>query len=291
MRVLVIGGTGMLGHVLVGTLARSGHSVLATVRGARPHAGPMARFLSAAEVIPGCDVRDAAALSRIVAAARPDAVVNCVGVIKQKSGIDDPVETVTVNALLPHQLAAAAAGCGARLIQISTDCVFSGRRGGYAETDLPDPPDFYGRSKLLGEVAAPNLTLRTSMVGWQITGAESLLGWFWQQRGQTIRGFRRAFFSGLSTAALAQVIETVLRAHPGLSGLYHIAAPRISKHDLLAGLNARMGRPVTIEPDDGLVIDRSLDGSRLAAETGVAIPDWPEMLDELAGSRARYDDD
>jgi dTDP-4-dehydrorhamnose reductase len=161
----------------------------------------------------------------------------------------------------------------------------------YAETDPPDAGDDYGQSKRHGEVDAPHLTLRTSLVGWQLRGAESLLEWFWAQRGGRARGFTRAFFSGLSTPAFARILAAVIEDHPQLAGLWHVAAPRIAKFDLLAALNDRLGRPVDLVPDDGPAIDRSLDGRRFAAATALKLPEWPEMVDELARDRmARHAD-
>lgn len=288
MRVLVLGGTGMLGHVLARTLADRGHHVSATVRG-DPQDPALGPWIAPGSRIPVADLAEPADLARAFAAARPSVVVNAAGMIKQKSA--DPVALIRLNALMPHLAAAEADRHGARLIHVSTDCVFAGTRGMYGEADPPDAGDDYGQSKRLGEVAAPHLTLRTSLVGWQLRGAESLLAWFWAQRGGRARGFTRAYFSGLSTPAFARILAAVIADHPGLSGLWHVAAPRISKFDLLEGLNDRLGRPVDLVPDDGPAIDRSLDGRRFAAATAMKPPEWPEMLDELAEDRMRANAD
>lgn len=286
MRILVLGGTGMLGHILVRTLSSAGHSVHATVRGNGDPAALSGTGARPVTCLPVEDLTLPDAMAGVFAAARPEAVVNCVGMIKQKAGSDDAAAMIRLNALLPHVAASEASACGARLIHISTDCVFSGAKGRYAETDRPDPVDAYGMSKLLGEVAAPHLTLRSSLVGWQMRGAESLLAWFWAQRGGQVRGYTRAVFSGFSTPAFARILAEVLTDHPQLSGLWHVAAPAIDKFTLLSGLNDRLGRPVTLIPDAELVIDRSLDGRRFAARTAIALPDWPQMLDELAEMKA-----
>jgi len=276
----------MLGHVLVQTLAGAGHTLAATVRG-RPESEPgLARFLDLRNAIPVDDLTRPGALAAVYDSARPDAVVNCAGMIKQKAGAGDMATMIRLNALLPHLAAAEATACGARLIHISTDCVFSGARGMYAESDPPDPSDSYGMTKLLGEVAAPHLTLRTSLIGWQLRGDESLLAWFWSQRGRQARGFTRAVFSGFSTPAFARVLAAILADHPHLEGLWHVAAPRIDKHTLLSGLNDRLGRPVDLVPDAALAIDRSLDGRNFAAQTKIKLPDWSTMLDELAFKKA-----
>jgi dTDP-4-dehydrorhamnose reductase len=283
MRILVLGGTGMLGHVLVRTLEDAGHSVTATVRGG---SGTVSGLFDPGKVIATADLSAPGALAEVFDTARPDAVVNCVGMIKQKAGTGDAADMIRLNALLPHIAAAQAAAHGARLIHISTDCVFSGARGMYAESDAPDPPDAYGMTKLLGEVPAPHLTLRTSLIGWQVRGAESLLAWFWSQGGRQARGFSNAVFSGFSTRAFARILAAILRDHPRLEGLWHVAAPPIDKFTLLSGLNDRLGRPVDLIPDASVVIDRSLDGRRFAAKTAMTLPDWPAMLDELALTKA-----
>jgi dTDP-4-dehydrorhamnose reductase len=196
---------------------------------------------------------------------------------------------IRANALFPHDLAAACRERGARLIHISTDCVFSGRKGGYTETDRPDPEDVYGRSKLLGEVATPGaLTLRTSMIGREIATSRGLLEWFLAQSGGTVRGFTRAVFSGPTTPVLSRAIADVLERHQSLEGLYHLGAEPIDKHALLLALRDAFGLDVEIEPDDGVVIDRSLDSSRFREATGWAAPTWEEMVAELAETAERY---
>lgn len=288
MTVLVLGGGGMLGHVVASHLAARGLAVRATLRGRAPAGGARGAPGPGGGVIEGCDVLQPGAVERAMIEAEPDVVINCIGLTKQKETADTNVRAIELNALLPHRLAAIC-GDGRRLIQISTDCVFSGRRGMYREDDLPDPPDLYGRSKLAGEVGAPHLTLRTSLIGWQIAGSESLIAWFWSQRGRRIAGYTRAIFSGLTTYAMARVLERVITEHPSLAGTYHIAAAPISKFDLLDRLNRLTGSPVEIEPVAGPAIDRSLDGSRFAAATGIAVPGWDEMLRELSEKRGIYD--
>ena len=283
MRILVLGGDGMLGHALLEELGPR-HQVWATLHRDRPsYAAHAALFRERA--LYRIDVRQHAALRRALAAARPEAVVNAVGLVKQRAEVKDAVAAVELNALFPHRLARLCGEVGARLVHFSTDCVFSGLRGRYAETDLPDPVDLYGRSKLLGEPSgAACLTLRTSMIGLELSRRSGLVEWFLAQRGP-VRGYRRAVFSGLTTRELARAVERLLEKAGGPSGLYHLAAEPISKHELLARLSARLGRKdVELIPDDEVVCDRSLDGRALAALTTYRVPSWDAMLDELAAS-------
>jgi dTDP-4-dehydrorhamnose reductase len=160
--------------------------------------------------------------------------------------------------------------------------VFSGQKGNYRETDQPDAEDIYGRTKLLGEVSAPHcLTLRTSMIGPELSRKTGLLEWFLAQRGQTVKGFTKAIFSGFSTSELARIVELVLTDVPTIHGLYHVAAQPISKYDLLTLVRDRLRVPVTIERDVTFECDRSLDASRFNQDTGYSPPAWEAMIDDM----------
>jgi dTDP-4-dehydrorhamnose reductase len=240
--------------------------------------------------VAGVDVRDFDTIIRAIGQTRPDAAVNCVGIVKQRPAAKDPIESLTINALLPHRLAQLCRACGARLLHVSTDCVFSGRRGGYLETDPPDADDLYGRSKLLGEIAGPGtLTLRTSMIGRELSAGFGLVEWFLSQSGPEIPGYTQARFSGLTTAALARVILHVLTRQPALEGLYHVASEPMSKFDLLEMLVRAFDRSIVVRPVDEPRIDRTLNGSRFRQATGWAPESWPAMIEELARDHTIYD--
>jgi dTDP-4-dehydrorhamnose reductase len=278
MRILILGGGGMLGHQLARTL-HPRHAVAVTVRGsAADH-----RARAGAADLPCFDrveARAPAAVQRAIGEFRPDAVVNCIGVVKQLAPAD-LAEATEINSLLPHRLAGWCRQGGARLVHISTDCVFSGRRGFYAETDPADADDWYGRTKLAGEVAHPHcLTLRTSFIGPELRQKNGLMEWFLSQTG-TIRGYRRAIFSGLTTAELSRTLETILTDHPNLCGIRHVASDPIDKYMLLQLLRRHFDRDIAIEPDDQVVVDRSLDASLLRRETGGCPPSWAEMISRL----------
>jgi dTDP-4-dehydrorhamnose reductase len=243
--------------------------------------------LDPVRIVPGVRAEEPRTIARALDETRPDAVVNCIGIVKQ--AVDDPEPAIRINALFPHRLAAACRERGARLIHVSTDCVFSGEKGGYVESDLPDPVDTYGRSKLLGEPATPGaLTIRTSMIGRELATSHGLLEWFLAQSGGSVRGFRRAVFSGPTTPVLSRAIADVIERHSELDGLYHLSAEPISKHDLLVKLRDAFALDVEIEPDDSVVIDRSLDSSRFREAAGWQPPTWLEMVAELAASADDY---
>jgi dTDP-4-dehydrorhamnose reductase len=286
-RVLILGGTGMLGHQLYHA-ARTRCETWVTVRGEAPADHPL--FVQKERVIAGVDVAQPQSYAAAIADLQPHAIVNAIGLIKQRSEIDDPVEAIQVNALFPHLLARCAAAAGARLIHLSTDCVFSGATGGYGETDCPDATDLYGRSKLLGEVTAPGtLTLRTSMIGRELSSSRGLVEWFLGRKNQDADGFTQAIFSGLTTPVLAALIVDIIERLPHLTGLYHVAAAPIDKYRLLGLLDSAFGANVRITPSDRLRLDRSLDGARFRAATGFVAPAWEAMIGQLARNPIPYD--
>ena len=190
--VLILGVSGMLGHALCRRLVRSELSVWAAVRTTWDASPGLGRIIGKDRTIEAFDVLDERCAVDAIKRVRPDVVVNCVGLIKQKPEAVDAEQSISINALAPHRLARVCDTMGAKLIQPGTDCVFSGKSGFYAEDDPPDPVDLYGRSKLLGEVTrAPHLTLRTSIIGWQLTGAQGLAEWFRGQRHMSAQGTRR----------------------------------------------------------------------------------------------------
>lgn len=280
MRILVLGGDGMLGHRLL-TQLRPGHDVRCTLR---QDAAAYARYgmFPAESSYFGVDVRSLERLTEVFADFRPQAVVNCVGIVKQRASAHDAIPSLEINSLLPHRLSLLCRGAGARLVHLSTDCAFSGSVGMYHDDDASDATDLYGKSKYLGEVGDPGcITLRTSMIGPELSRKSGLLEWFLAQSGR-IRGFRRAVFSGFTTAELSRLIETLLVDHPDASGVYHASAEPIDKYHLLVAIRDRLGREIEIVPDDDFHCDRSLDSSRFRAEFGYTPPSWDEMLDELA---------
>lgn len=287
IRILVFGGGGMLGHRLVRHLDASGHEVWATFRAAAPSEG--FDILDPARCITGVEATDHGSFAEAVAKVSPDLIVNAVGIIKQRHSSGDEARMIAVNSLFPHRLRAEAERAGARLISFSTDCVFSGSRGRYRESDVPDADDLYGRSKLLGEVLGDDvLTIRTSMIGREMGSANGLLEWFLKNAGGRVSGYRKAFFSGLTTLELSRVVGDVIIPDKYLNGLYHIAGPRISKLDLLTLIDRRMGLGTEIAPTDDPELDRSLDQSRFRKRTGYAPPSWDSMIEELAEDPAPY---
>lgn len=279
MKILVLGASGMLGNAMLRVMSgQEAWSVFGTVRGADPalHAAAPRAVL-----IPGVHADQPDSLLAAFAQARPDVVINCVGLVKQLTNAEDPLVAVPINTLLPHRLARMCEVAGARLVHVSTDCVFSGKQGSYKESDLADAQDVYGRSKLLGEVDYPHaVTLRTSIIGHELRSAHGLIDWFLSQQAR-VKGYTEAVFSGLPTCELARVVRDFVIPHASLRGVYHVAAEPISKHDLLQIVNREYGKNLQIEPDDQVKINRSLDASRFREATGYVAPAWPDLIAQM----------
>lgn len=272
IRTLILGASGLLGFpTFLEARRRHGDEAAGTYRTLPP-------ALREGGGLHPIDLEDATATEALLMELRPEVVINCAGIVK--SVCDDALEAVRVNAALPHLLAKILARWQGRLVQVSTDCVFSGRRGDYAEDDLPDPEDLYGRSKLLGEVVEPpHLTVRTSFIGFEPRTRRGLLDWFLAQEG-TVRGFRKAIWSGLTADRLAVVLNDLAERRE-VTGLLHGAGESIDKDTLLRQLARVFGKEnVEIEAVDEPVIDRSLDGRRLA-RLGIEVPTMEEMLTGL----------
>jgi dTDP-4-dehydrorhamnose reductase len=243
----------------------------------------------AERTIPRVDVMDRPALAATLRRLAPGVIVNCIGVIKQRVEATAAVPSISINSLLPHELATWAREWGGRVIHFSTDCVFSGRDGGYTEESPPDAEDLYGRSKFLGEVACENaLTLRTSIIGRELNSFASLLEWFLAQRGKTVRGFTRVVYAGVTTNHMAGLVCRLIDEHPALNGLYQVTSPPIAKHDLLCMLRDAYRLDVEIVPEDGTVSDRSMRGERFLRATGCGMPSWPALVAELAADPTPY---
>lgn len=277
-RLLVLGAGGMLGHAVLRWFASDPrYEVFGTLR-SEVAAERLRAAAPSARIIGGFAAERAAELARVFDATQPEVVINCVGVVKQLAGAGDPAIAIPINALLPHRLARLCGRIDARLIHVGTDCVFSGARGNYSETDTPDALDLYGRSKLMGEVDYPHaITLRTSIIGHELGSGHGLVGWFLTHQ-EPVRGFARAVFSALPTHELARVIQQYVIPNPELHGIYHVGGETINKYELLKLVAEVYGRAGTIARDDELVIDRSLDSSRFRAATGYQPPAWPELV-------------
>lgn len=280
MKVLVLGVSGMLGNAMYRVLSEGAD--LDVYGTARSFSSRRYFFPQIAEkILIGVDVENHDALERVFTEVKPHVVVNCVGLIKQHADANDPLVALPINSMLPHRLARLCDLCGARLVHVSTDCVFAGTRGNYRELDKSDAEDLYGKSKFIGEVTYPHtITLRTSIIGHELNSANGLIGWFLAQE-RSIKGYTHAIFSGLPTCELATVVRDVVLPKSELHGLYHVAAEPISKYELLRLVNQEYKKNLNIEPDEQLKINRSLNAQRFQEATGYQAPPWPQLISQM----------
>lgn len=235
------------------------------------------------------DIENLGLVSRIVGKVKPDVIINAVGIIKQLPTAKNVIKTLTINSIFPHQLAEIAEEHTARLICISTDCVFSGKKGNYSETDIPDAEDLYGKSKNLGEVTDGNcLTIRTSIIGREIGTKHSLLEWFLSNEGGKVKGFKNAVFSGFPTNNLAEILADIIENQKELRGLYHVSSEPINKFDLLELIKKYYTANIEIESDEDFVIDRSLNSTKFRKETNFQPQNWEKMIEKMANDKTNY---
>lgn len=290
MRILILGGHGMLGHRLWLNL-RKEHEVWVTVRQTSSPFPELPDFPSQ-YVRPDVDASNFDQVTRALASIQPDLVINCIGLIKQMGHLArDPIMAISLNALLPHRISLVCRAAKIRMIHISTDCVFSGKKGNYTEADESDADDLYGRSKFLGEVAYPphSVTLRTSIIGHELKTRLGLIEWFLAHKdGDTVYGYKRAIFTGFTTDELSHIIMNYVIPNTDLTGLYHVSSDPISKYDLLQLTKEAYARKINIVPDEQVVIDRSLDSTRFRQATGYQPPAWSQMIDEMAKNSTLY---
>ena len=296
MSIMVLGGDGMLGHKMFQILGEYFGDVYCTIRGTVDDAvhKPIDLFQNEM-VLPQLDALNPTNFLGAICAIRPSVVVNCIGILKQRKDIaEDSIHCITVNALIPHLVCSAIRSWGGRLITFSSDCVFSGTGGNYIERDWPDAPSMYGRTKHLGEVTSQSnaLTLRTSIIGREVRNFLMLLEWFLSNDGGKVGGFTNAIWSGVTTSFLASFVIKIIEEYPQLHGLYHLTAPPLSKFDLLCRLRDHYGMNIEIMPDDRVDYDkignRSMGSDKLGRAIGYKLPDWDELLAELASDPTPY---
>jgi dTDP-4-dehydrorhamnose reductase len=280
-RILILGGTGMLGHTLWERLSRRFPDTYTTIRKDKGDYEDDHLFGSV-RVIDHIDVMDFQILEGALRVIRPDVILNCIGITKRQEGPQNPVPSIILNAMLPHKLAKLAENVNAKLIHFSTDCVFDGRAGRYSDDAPTNAADLYGRTKALGEVTGNNvLTLRSSFLGKELREGTELLEWFLSQKN-AVRGYRNAIYTGLTTLELCRVIEKLLLDYPDASGLYNVSSEPINKFDLLRLIGEKMHRSIEIIPDESFHCDRSLDSEKFRRDFGYTPPPWTKMVDELS---------
>jgi len=279
-RILIFGATGMLGHKLMQILSGR-YAVTGTLRGDASVLSGNPIF-SGIQMLGNTHADDLTSIGKAIETTDADVIINCIGIVKQLPAAQDPLASIAVNALFPHQLAAICRSKNIRLIHVSTDCVFSGKRGCYTEDDLSDAEDLYGKTKFLGEVGYPGcLTIRTSIIGREMGTSHALVEWFLSQQGKIVPGYKNAIFSGLTTNTLAGIMGELIASYPSLHGVLQVASRPVSKYDLLVLIKKVYGLQIEIVPDETVVSNRSLDAGKFRKETKIKVPSWEYMIEEM----------
>jgi len=291
MKIIVLGGEGMLGHKMFQFLSARYPGTRCTIIGSLTD--DFYRSISLFtphNTLERINAMNLDSMHRMLQNERPDFIINCIGIVKQRHEIRAAIPTITINSLLPHLIAEWAVAWKGRLIHFSTDCVFSGKRGNYNEDDFSDCEDLYGKSKYLGEVNEKNaLTLRTSIIGRELDHFKSLLEWLLTQNGKQVKGFRRVIYSGITTNQCAKLVSEIIRDYPELSGLYQVTGPAISKYDLIGLLRDAYQLNIEIVADDTVISDRSMRGEHFFQATGYKEPFWDDLIAQLVEDKTPYD--
>ncbi|MDD4196405.1 MAG: SDR family oxidoreductase [Syntrophorhabdaceae bacterium] len=282
MKILILGITGMLGHILFEQFMKDDViDVYGTARSTEPLQG-WVRDEGRHRVIPDIDADRPGGIESTVTSVEPDMVINCIGIIKQLPIANDPIPSISINSLLPHRIARVCKSVRSRMIHISTDCVFDGKRGGYSDEEPFSAEDLYGRTKSLGEVGYEDhcITIRTSIIGHELKTGYGLVDWFLGQSGK-VRGFTNAVYTGFPTIEMVRIIRDFIIPDYSISGIYNVSSEPISKYELLTIVADEYGKDIEIESYDDFKIDRSLNSERFRSRTGYKPPDWRHMIRKM----------
>jgi len=279
-KVLILGGSGMLGHVLVNSFS-SDFNLWCTVRN-KSEKLLKALNVDKDKIIDNIDIENFEKLYDLISEIKPDVIVNCIGIVKQVSDAKNINKSLLVNSLLPNYLKLLSNFHNFRLIHISTDCVFSGNKGNYKEEDICDASDIYGKTKILGEINQNNcLTLRTSFIGPEIETNNGLLNWFINNDSNEVSGYKNALFSGFTSIELSKIIKRIIMDYKNISGIYHLSSSPINKFDLLNLINEIFGLGKNIIPLEEPSINRSLNSNKIKKILNFDFLTWKNMIEEL----------
>jgi dTDP-4-dehydrorhamnose reductase len=276
-RILILGASGMLGASIFRYFGNSKKfNVIGTLRSISKK-DFFTKNLSC-NLICDIDALDIKAIEKIICDFRPNYVINCIGVIKQLDGLKS--KEILLNSVFPHLIAELCSRKNCKLIHFSTDCVFSGKKGMYSESDIADARDSYGLSKFLGEInTSEHLTIRTSLIGHELESEVSLVNWFLSQKGK-IDGYSKAIFSGFPTVYIAEFLfESLLKSK--LNGVYHLASDPIDKFSLLNLIAFRYNMKIQINDSNILEIDRSLNSKLLDKALQTKHPKWEQLIEKM----------
>lgn len=283
MKVLVIGGAGMLGHQCYLKFKKhfGENNVGCTLRKSASHYSRFGLF-EGPNVFSNVDASDFGKVEEVLNSFKPEAVVNCVGLTLRKPELGDFENALELNSMLPHRLALWGLNNDCRVIHFSTDCVFDGSLGGYTEMNAPSAKDVYGKTKFLGEIHYRNsLTMRLSIVGRELEGKTELIEWFLGQKGKEVSGYSEVMYSGLTTNKVADEVIRVLEMFPQLSGLYQVSSEPISKYDLLELVKDIYRTDITLIKNTNYKSNKVLRCDKYVLATSFTQPRWTDLIQQM----------
>ena len=289
MRILILGGNGMIGHKVYQVLSDVHQDTWVLLRQSLGTVKNSELFNSQ-KVISEHDLTDLAKLGDTLDNLNPDLIINAVGITIRR-GVENSISrSVVVNSALPHFIEEwVDRNDGKRVIHFSTDCVFSGGSGSYTEESVPDANDVYGKTKALGEISGPkSLTLRGSMIGREIENKTELLEWFLKNKSNVVKGFSEVIYSGITTLQMALFVKQIIAQFPNLSGIYNVASIPISKYDLLNLFNEHFKNGSTIIQEKGYKSKKDLIANKFYSETGFKVPEWKDLVIDLQRDSEKY---
>lgn len=287
MRILILGGDGMLGHKAYQIL--SGYfDTYVTFRNFNKRL-KQTNIFDEKKVLDKIDAFKIESVKKVIRRVNPDFIINCIGIIKQSKEAKNPKISIYINSLFPHLLAEYCSAVDSKLIHISTDCVFSGKKGDYTEDDFSDAEDLYGRTKYLGEINYGNsLTIRTSILGHELFTNLSLVEWFLSQENKVVNGYTNAIYTGFPTVTLCYEIVRLINNYPNLTGIFHISSEKISKYDLLTIIKKAYDFNVRINPYNDFYCDRSLNSEKYRKLTNFRPQAWEDMIIQMYKDKLNY---
>ena len=278
MKILILGGDGMIGHKMAQVLSNFNHEITVSIREQRELTKQCFSSQVKVFLIDFLKENVVTFLNRV----KPDVIINAIGITIRRGVNEHVSDAIYINSYFPHQLANWAGIHNKRLIHFSTDCVFSGFEGSYSEDATPNASDYYGKTKGLGEVLSKNaLTLRSSMIGPELFNKTELFEWVINSKEKEINGFSRVIYSGVTTVYMARLVVDLIENHKDFNGIYNMASNPISKFELLSLINDNFDLGLVINKDQNIISNKTLDASKIENELGIKSPSWNELIIDL----------
>ena len=278
MKILILGGDGMIGHKLSQVLSVQNHEIVISIREKKDLT--LKSISSKSKVFFNDFLKDN--ILDFLVKVNPDVIINAIGITIRRGAAENISDTIYLNSLFPHQLSNWALAFKKRLIHFSTDCVFSGSEGSYLEDTTPDALDYYGKTKGLGEVnSKSSLTIRSSMIGPELFNKTELFEWIINNKEKEINGFSRVMYSGVTTVYMAKLVADLIDNHKNLSGIYNVASKPISKFELLHLINDNFDLGLIINDDKTVISNKTLNASKIEKQIGLQPPSWDDLIFEL----------